>query len=471
MESIIDDRNEVVISSESSGQYSFLPQYNEIPEIFVLKSNALVQKVANTTWLGEQFLLHGLNNLKKRKQEDYEGTSLGLYYKHIFETTHTNFADGMVSVIKNAEIRKALNINSGSYYNTVDEMMNTFRFTNSWNIIYRDTRKGIMATTALVTGTYYDQSKGTIMIKWNPDVENLLMPDKRLGDYTKLNLNITDRLKGEYTLSMYQLFKSMIGRSIGADQKAGRSVLPEYRYIIKLSELKFFSSVISVDLQANDSRTRATINHLYRQDFDEAEDALPEKNKSYTKYSEFRRCALAKAFEEINGFKEPHFKEGTPEYIEEYDKLCAVHHKTDIHFRIEPVRSGRGGKVTDVRVFIRKDDPNKSVENNTVDITPEEMDTLLDEIAELMSKITTERLKVKELRTIAEAADFDLERIHKACSAATYYAQRHDIEKPVGFIISALRDGYSDYEPEIDDYDEAIANAMEYAKRRTKKSS
>ncbi len=466
MDTVTTNQDNVVLTPELGGQYSFLPQYNEIPEIFVLKSNALVQKVANTTWLGEQFLLHGLNNLKKRKQEDYEGSSLGLYYKHIFETTHTNFADGMVSVITNAEIRKALNISSGSYYNTVNEMMNTLRFVNSWNIIYRDIRKGIMATTALVTGTYYDQNKGTIMIKWNPDVESLLMPDKRLGDYTKLNLNITDRLKGEYTLSMYQLFKSMIGRSIGADKKAGHPVQKEYRYIIKLSELKFFSSVISVDLQANDSHTKATINHLYRQDFDEAEDTLPEKNKSYTKYSEFRRCALAKAFEEINGFKEPPYKEGSPEYIEEYEKLCATNHKTDIHFRIEPVRSGRGGKVTDVRIFIRKDDPNNAV-SEIVDVKPEEIDALLDEITDLMSGITSERLKIKELRMIAEAAGFDIERIRKACSAAEYYSQRHDIERPVGFILSALRDGYSEYDVEIEDYDKAIKEALEYAKRRT----
>ena len=47
--------------------------------------------------------------------------------------------------------------------------------------------------------------------------------------------------------------------------------------------------------------------------------------------------------------------------------------------------------------------------------------------------------KTKDLDAVAEAADFDIEKIR---SAAAALAQARAVENPTGFMISAVREGY-----------------------------
>ena len=97
---------------------------------------------------------------------------------------------------------------------------------------------------------------------------------------------------------------------------------------------------------------------------------------------------------------------------------------------------------------------------------PDSNDDMLDAIADEMDKISAKRVKTKDLREIAKYAKYDMKRIKKACSAAEFYSQRHDIDNPVAFILTAIREEYEPGEEIIENYDEAIAEALKYAEKR-----
>ena len=83
--------------------------------------------------------------------------------------------------------------------------------------------------------------------------------------------------------------------------------------------------------------------------------------------------------------------------------------KTSIRFEFEPERGGLGGKTHGIKFFIYKDIPQVEVTEEEKKLTDEEKDEIIDQ----MSEIISEKLKLRDLRAIAEAAKYDLKKIQK----------------------------------------------------------
>ena len=98
--------------------------------------------------------------------------------------------------------------------------------------------------------------------------------------------------------------------------------------------------------------------------------------------------------------------------------------------------NGRGGKITGVSFYIQRNleyyQKGKSKKEKTkVELTKDELYEFVDEMRDVISF----RLKTKEYITIAQAAEYDLDRIKYINEVAQ--EAKGEIENVVGFFIAA----------------------------------
>ena len=113
---------------------------------------------------------------------------------------------------------------------------------------------------------------------------------------------------------------------------------------------------------------------------------------------------------------------------------------TSIRFEYEPIRVGTGGKTNSIRFLIydKKTTKVEEVEKKTIKIlTPEEKEDFIDQVNEVIE----EKLKVKDLRAIAEAAEYDISKVEKAYKVLLSSGK---IDNITGFMIKAIQDGYEE---------------------------
>ncbi len=111
--------------------------------------------------------------------------------------------------------------------------------------------------------------------------------------------------------------------------------------------------------------------------------------------------------------------------------------KTCIQFDFEPVRAGRGGKVVGVRFFITSKKKTKYVPIvEDVVITDDQKEDIIDQINDLIDF----KVKIKDLRAIAEASDYNLSKVEKAYNVLKNV--KGGVDNPTGFMIKAIKDGY-----------------------------
>ena len=102
-------------------------------------------------------------------------------------------------------------------------------------------------------------------------------------------------------------------------------------------------------------------------------------------------------------------------------------------------RSGRGGKIRGIIFTIDSKDSKGSQTAKTKQekLSAEEREDILDEITDTIE----EKLKRKDIRAIAEAADFNLKKVSAAYALAK--KQTH-IDNLPGWLIKAIQEGYTE---------------------------
>lgn len=88
--------------------------------------------------LAEKVFLYSLTVIEKRVPGTISDPGEVKYYKDLYRKTKNNFAEGLVSVIKNVDFRKTIRNKSGSYYTSIERMMNTGQFRKNWDSLYSD---------------------------------------------------------------------------------------------------------------------------------------------------------------------------------------------------------------------------------------------------------------------------------------------------------------------------------------------
>ena len=105
--------------------------------------------------------------------------------------------------------------------------------------------------------------------------------------------------------------------------------------------------------------------------------------------------------------------------------------KTSLVVDYEPIKSGR--KAVGIRFFVTKKEQEAP---KTVQIVQANRDEILDELIDLMH----DDFKLREIREIAEAADYDISKVKKAYEYMQNYGT--DIDVPIAFIKDCIKKGY-----------------------------
>lgn len=291
---------------------------------------------------------------------------------------------------------------NGSFY---DQLFNTALRMTDRKVVMQD-EEGFDIF-HLTPRARYSKKESIFYIYWEDSLRDYIHDIKK--NFTILNLSVLVSFDSVFSYRLYELLKSKAYYPKG-----------EYRddyvfhYKLGLAELK-------LDLGAVDSSSDKVQKILIpagRQkstpDYERAVEIAEEKK--FNDWYNFRRSVLDVAVKEINK-------------------------KTDLYIEYEPEKSGRGGKVVAVNFVIydmekRKKQVEKDNKKEQKKLSENDKIEFIYEIMDIFSI----KLKPKDLRMIAEAAEYDKEKIEKANQVFESY--HGEIENVVGFIISAIKDGY-----------------------------
>ena len=432
----------------NTGQYRIYDQREkydiDIP-VFVKKSNMLIKRVGSTTLMSEKILLAAIATANMRKKKDYEGTEEGLYLAELKKDGENDFSDGLVSEFRTSELKSMLKIKTSRYYDQLDEYMNNQLFQESWTIMstVKNSDKDAKHQVHCIIGTTYDRKNGRVFIKWNPDLAEKILCSK--GNGTMLSLDLMADFKDLQSFNMYQLLKEEISYAEYLQTKVRKQEpLAEYCVEFNLAELKFLISINQVSFK--DPREKETRDLIRDGRWEDAEKSLKKASQTdiggrmYDNWYNFRRKTLASASLAINGFKESFYKHGD----KEFDELCDKNHTTDIHYRTEMVK--RGQAVCGLRFFVRWDNKfDYRSKGEIVEPTVEEKKADEERHHERfrldISEIAGIELTYDDINALMDAAGNDIHRVEAACAYMRNYGS--EIENIVGFLIDAIRKGYS----------------------------
>ena len=413
---------------------------NENKNIIVKKSNTLIQSIGKTTLLSNKVFLTALLTVEKREKCPVE---LKSYYKSLENVCGADFSTGMVAEFSNSVMRNFMT-KSGSYYKTIEDLMDSNSpdsLKKQWGIMINRPEDGLYGFVDVITAMLYDAKNGKLFVKFSDEkrIQKEIYNLKR--NYTSLSYELMMTFRSVYSYRIYEIIMSRIGYDDGSTH----SKKLQYQYDYGLSELKYYLGIL--DPYITPDVKRAISEAKTPEDFERIEASISTEHKM-PRYNDFEKYTLKKAISEINDIKNAEYR-----------------------FSYSPIRNGRGGKVTGVLFTIDR----LVKENENMNESPKLSDDDKDEIIDSIRDMITEKLKTKDIRSIAEAAGYDLEKIRKAYSVAE--ATPKKIDNLVGFMVSAIKGGYEapvtkennkrknafvdNFEQRDTDYDEIIQKQLE----------
>ncbi len=391
---------------------------------WVKKSNLLINQIgARSSLLAEKVFLYSLTVIEKREPGTISDPAEIEYYKDLYHKTKNNFAEGLVSVIKNIDFRKTIRNKSGSYYTSIEKMMNTGQFRKNWDSLYSD--KDIISEIAIVIGTAYDRKRGLIFIKFNSDVEDVLYDLRK--DYTTIPADILYLSNSVYEMRSFQIFRSKLTYMQAVDKKMRNSVRKECVFRMTPAEFKFHIGVSGIDTQSmSHSKSKEAL--INRNNYDLAERFLPVEAKGETRYCDLESRVLSGVFKSINGFE----KISTDTKDDFYGK-AALYGKKEIYFYYKPIRKGKGGKVVNIEFTVGW------IRDLVIEAGGQEEKADLLELVEKCFDAIPDKLPSKDYHAILNAANNDIAKIEKAVEVLK---EQKSVENVTAFLISAIRNQY-----------------------------
>lgn len=292
---------------------------------------------------------------------------------------------------------------NGSFY---DQLFNTALRMTDRKVVMQD-EEGFDIF-HLTPRARYSKKESIFYIYWEDSLRDYIHDIKK--NFTILNLSVLVSFDSVFAYRLYELLKSKAYYPKGENREDY-----VFHYKLGLAELKLDLGAVN----SSSDKVQKILIPAGRQkstpDYEKAVEVAEEKK--FNDWYNFRRSVLDVAIKEINK-------------------------KTDLYIEYEPEKSGRGGKVVAVDFIIydmekrkkqvekdkEKKEKNQLSENDKIEFIYEIMD------------IFSFKLKPKDLKMIAEAAEYDKGKIERANQVFESY--HGNIENVVGFIISAIKDGY-----------------------------
>lgn len=243
-------------------------------------------------------------------------------------------------------------------------------------------------------------------------------------DYTRMSLDVLCSFKSLFTTRIYEILRTQYYRF---ERENSEEILvprpPKAPY--SLAELKF-------TLNVADANASKTVKRLVEQGrFEEAIEEI--KDVSFNDWRNFRRKVLEVAKKELEESA--------------YSEIC---------FDYEPIKSGKGGKVTGIRFKVKKNlncthhsDLWRIRGDEMIEIVPDVLETKQPEIQEGMilevaDVFGSEPVTIQDIKTLILASGQDVEAIKKAFSMAK---QQEYINNLVGWMKKCLEEHW--YEKEV----------------------
>ena len=320
----------------------------------------------------------------------------------------TDEKDGStVCSIKASELRNMLGNKSGSFYTQLKPVAVSMAATT---IGFEDNENERFVFLPLFTFVKYENSVFTVKI--NNDLQPYINPSTK---FTILDLPLVLKFKNKYTLKLHELLysccytKKKIGNAKLMPQKSDGK---HFKVEVGINELKFTLGVVD----SSTKQVKKILSGQSHPDYDKAMKYSTEK--SYDNWTDFKRRIVNVAVAEINN---------TPE--------CGM------TVSYEPVKSGKGGKVYGIAFYVEL---NGGKEKKKIEEKKEQASMLSeDEMFEMhiqVKELIKESVSIKDIRSICEAAKYDIEKIETAYHIAELAGH---IDNLVGFMIKAIKEGYA----------------------------
>ncbi|WP_026658580.1 replication initiation protein [Butyrivibrio sp. AC2005] len=367
------------------------------------KSNALINAKGTTSLLAQKIFSVGI----QQAQLD-------------------NMTGQLVATLYGSDLRRIFSNKSGSFYDHIKALVEPEKEKASlldWRIIYTNDSTQELEALNVVTDCKFKD--GILEMRYNNKITDQLYQLKE--NYTMFSLEETIPLKSIYSYRMYEILKSEFDKQSYVAHKRGENLDNSEPYILvmNLTDLKLRLGII------DPTENREIVNALKKSNVDfgyieQLAQETAEKKKAkgtgktgkakYSNFTTFRKNTLDKAKKELD-------------------------ETTSIRFEYEPIRTGTGGKTNSIRFMIydKKTTKVKAAEKVQIRVlTPEEKEDFIDQVNEIID----EKLKVKDLRAISEAAEYDISKVEKAYKVLCLSPGR--VENITGFMIKAIKDGYEE---------------------------
>ena len=373
---------------------------NEIDDIFYNKqvalSNSLIQAREKTSLLESKIELLAIyrmgEEIKTKKKQDGHGNSYDVHYVEILSK----------------EIRQLMGVKGGSIYNNIEAAAYELK---TKIYIYRDKGSEQFVMKSLYGDVAYD--RGVLTIDFNPDTEYLFR--ELQGNFTRLRLDIAFRFQTNGGFQMYKLLKSHAYELPSPDITIRQEEMPVLPMEYSLSELRLQLGYVDLsqkELQKESMKASPDNDRLSKH----------EKKPKYKRWIDFYNRVIAPGEKEINQISDI--------YIADIEKKCSAHGKVEgivikMQHNLDYYKKNLSEDVST--------DTTGSAHKNP--LSEDEIDDLIDK----MRKFSKEDLRIRDYKAIAEAADYDLDKIKKAFKLAD---MQENIENYTGWVIQAVKNGY-----------------------------
>ena len=335
-------------------------------------------------------------------------TSISLTKMQRMEFQEEAESGDLVCSMRASELRKLLpNGNDGSFYQQLEPVA---KMMTSRTVGWSDPERHEFDYVTVITRASYKD--GIFTVKFNSDLKKYL---KNLHQqYTILQLPTMLSFKSAYSFRLYEVLSAKCYYPKGKEREDNY-----FKVSFSLSELKLEMGVVNANLDSVQRVLRGTENP----DYDKAVERSPEKQ--FNRWSDFKTRVLDVARKEINEI-------------------------SDMDVDYEPIKQGRGGRVVGVIFYVQKhkdaqqqkelilDPPgsNQTADDHYKDLSDDDKMEFYFEVRSLVGS----KLPVKDIRSISEAADYNIQRVRDAVEVLNQNST--EIKNLSGWLITAIKEGY-----------------------------
>ena len=362
------------------------------------KSNSLINGKYRASLLDQKILNIVLSKLEKRQFED-KGEN-----------------EGLVCTLSAAELKSMLNVEGGSFYTQLKKSA-----LNLVGYVMGYANDSLKAFTYLTIITYANYQDGIFTVILNSKLREEV---NKQTQFTMLDLPTMLAYHSVYALRLHEVLLSKCYRKKRTGVSKFTKKEPDkgkYKIEIGISELKLTLGCVNSD----EAKVRTILANSANPDYDAAVEAATEK--SFKRFTDFRRKVLDVA---VNG-------------INEADNGTSVSYEMN--------KAGYGGKTYSITFYVELgvDKNNDVIDSNMIECA--DIPTPEDDIAKIseekafeiyyeVKSFIEEPLTLSDIKAICKAADYNLDKIKNAYQIAQ---ESGNISNLVGFLIKAIKDGYS----------------------------